>query len=201
MSGVAQESGTIDRSSSYGLTMSTTSHQTIRLSRGRHRSPDDGVCAVELASILAGESFSDHPGGVCPVIGGFVRSYNDHVDDRRRRDLFPYAALIVGTRAGSREEETRGAMCLRWAHEACDPPSRRVRMLHRIFGCQGPDVHAVYAARAAAASGATRIHREALALLDRLIGVTAGSMPTELISGDLDGRGRISLGGKRVPVP
>jgi len=45
-------------------------HQTIKLSKGRHRGPEDGACAMELASMLAGEPFSDHPDSVCPVIAG-----------------------------------------------------------------------------------------------------------------------------------
>ena len=64
------------------------SHQTVRLSPGRHGRPEDGVCVMELASMLAGERFSDRPRSVCPVIAAFLRSYNDQVDDRRRQDLY-----------------------------------------------------------------------------------------------------------------
>jgi hypothetical protein len=73
-------------------------HQTVRLDAGRHASPDHGMCTVELASVLAGEPFNDHPKSVCPVIAAFVRTYNDRVDAQRRQDLVPYAARIVGTR-------------------------------------------------------------------------------------------------------
>ena len=79
--------------------MSLVSYQTITLSNGRHDSPKDGACAMELASMLAGEPFSDHPLSVCPVIGSFMRAYNDRIDDRRRQDLFAYAAKVVGSRA------------------------------------------------------------------------------------------------------
>ena len=41
--------------------MPPVSHQTIKLSRGRHSSPEHGACVMELASMLAGEGFSDHP--------------------------------------------------------------------------------------------------------------------------------------------
>jgi hypothetical protein len=77
---------------------STTSYQTVRLSRGRHASPEDGACVMEMASMLAGEPFSDHPPSVCPVIGGFLRVYNDAVDDDRRQDLYGYASRVVGSR-------------------------------------------------------------------------------------------------------
>jgi hypothetical protein len=48
--------------------MSPVTHQTIKLSKGKHASPGDGACVMELASMLAAEPFSDHP-AVCPVIG------------------------------------------------------------------------------------------------------------------------------------
>jgi len=34
---------------------------------------------MELASMLAGEPFSDHPDSVCPTIAGFLRAYNEFV--------------------------------------------------------------------------------------------------------------------------
>ena len=79
--------------------MSPVSHQTIKLSPGKHYSPDDGACVMELASMLAGEPFNDHPASVCPVLGSVLRSYNDSVDDDARQDLYAYAARVVGTRA------------------------------------------------------------------------------------------------------
>ena len=41
-----------------------------------------------------GRAFTDHPACVCPVIGSFLRAYNDSVDDERRQDL-------TATRRGS----------------------------------------------------------------------------------------------------
>jgi hypothetical protein len=144
-------------------------HQTIRLSPGRHRSPDDGACAMELASLLAGEPFSDRPKSVCPVIAAFLRSYNDHVDDARRQDLYPYASRCVGT-ARLRTERERAAMCLSWARATFGAPPPHVRLLHRLLRCQGPDVDAVYAARAAAASARPDAHARVLEFLDELVG-------------------------------
>jgi hypothetical protein len=82
--------------------MKPVTHQTIKLSKGRHSSPDEGACVMELASMLAGEAFSDHPKSACPVIGSFLRTYNDSVDDERRQALYAHAAQVVGTR-GSKE--------------------------------------------------------------------------------------------------
>src|SRR5690242_21393105 len=82
--------------------MAPLNHQTVRLGRGKHESPAHGVCVIELASMLAHEPFSDHPASVCPIIGAFLRSYNDCIDSRRRQDLYPYAARIVGSRVPKR---------------------------------------------------------------------------------------------------
>src|ERR1044072_7923842 len=69
--------------------MTHASHQTVRLSQGKHRDPDHGACVMELSSMLAGEPFSDRPRCVDPVIAAFLRTYNDGLDDRRRQDLYP----------------------------------------------------------------------------------------------------------------
>jgi hypothetical protein len=92
--------------------MTQASHQTSRLSRGKHRDPDHGVCVMELASMLAGEPFTDQPRSVCPVIAGFLRSYNDGIGDKPRQELYRFASLAVGTRAGEDVFERRQAMCL-----------------------------------------------------------------------------------------
>jgi hypothetical protein len=95
--------------------MTPVSHQTIKLSRGTHTRPENGACVMELASMLAGERFTDHPGSVCPVIGGFLREYNDLVDDDRRQDLYEYAALVVGSRASAAVMRARADRLTAWA--------------------------------------------------------------------------------------
>jgi hypothetical protein len=97
--------------------MSPVSYQTIKLSKGKHTSPEDGACVMELASMLAGEPFSDHPVTVCPVIGSFLRSYNDSVDDARRQSLYAYASKVVGSRTGYRIQQARADRLAEWAEE------------------------------------------------------------------------------------
>jgi hypothetical protein len=97
--------------------MSPVSYQTIKLSKGKHSSPDDGACVMELASMLAGEPFTDHPASVCPVIGSFLRSYNDAIDERRRQSLYEYASRVVGSRASHRIHEARAERLAEWAEE------------------------------------------------------------------------------------
>lgn len=89
----------------------STSHQTVRLSSGPHASPDDGVCVMELASMLAGEPFSDRPRSVCRVVGALLRGVNDRVDDETRQRLYRYAAEAVGTSGDAAATEARLARC------------------------------------------------------------------------------------------
>ena len=48
------------------------------LSRGRHRNPRKGACFMEMASVLAGERWSDHPKCTHPLRGNLARLVNDH---------------------------------------------------------------------------------------------------------------------------
>ncbi|HTX31886.1 MAG TPA: hypothetical protein VMD09_10895 [Solirubrobacteraceae bacterium] len=97
--------------------MAPVTHQTIKLSKGKHASPEDGACVMELASMLAGEPFSDHPASACPVIGSFLRAYNDSIDDGRRQDLYALAARIVGTRTSITIQRARAERLTEWAFE------------------------------------------------------------------------------------
>ena len=90
----------------------SVSHQTVTLARGKHNSPRNGACVMELASMLAGEPFTDRPATVCPIVAAFLRAYNDAVDDRRRQDLYPYASAAVGTRASRDVLRRRAERCL-----------------------------------------------------------------------------------------
>jgi hypothetical protein len=125
--------------------MPELSHQTVKLSRGRHGAPMLGMCVMELASTLAGERFSDHPRSVSPVIAGLLRQYNDGVDDDRRQALIPYAALCVGTRASREVERERARRCREWAIAHGRPLPRWRLALARLRS--GPSCGAWAAAR------------------------------------------------------
>lgn len=73
------------------------------------------MCAVELASLLAGEKFSDHPSCVCEVVAAFMRSLNDRLSHADRQRLIPYASLALGTNSGRRAARRRRDLCLIWA--------------------------------------------------------------------------------------
>jgi signal transduction histidine kinase len=148
--------------------MGSVTYQTIRLSKGKHRSPTDGACVMELASMLAGEQFTDHPVSVCPVIAALLRSYNDWIDDRRRQDLYAYASRAVGSRANLAVERARTERLTAWTHER-RPPERSWRGRLPALA-PNPPIH-VLAARAVEAIAAEdgRGHVRVLALVDELL--------------------------------
>lgn len=88
---------------------------SVRLDPGAHRSPRDGVCLMELASLMAEERFSDRPRCVCVVIAAFLRDWNDRSGHAHRQRLRPYARRVVGSRARRSVTHRRRDVCLIWA--------------------------------------------------------------------------------------
>lgn len=68
------------------------------LSRGKHRTPKRGACFMELASVLAGEPWSDHPACTHPLLAQLARHVNDLTTDDGRRLLPPLVPSVVGRR-------------------------------------------------------------------------------------------------------
>lgn|SRR5215212_4679979 len=155
---------------------------SVRLEPGSHRSPDDGVCIVELASIIGGEPFSDRPGCVCRVLGSFLRGWNDRAGYADRQRLRPYASRVVGTGGYPRVSRIRRDICLRWVGMDLDrgPLGRlgvQLRVRARIAWAVGiwsamrlDEGAGAYAARVCFARGGID---EAFALLDRMLEVGA----------------------------
>jgi hypothetical protein len=107
--------------------VSRSTHQTVRLSAGPHRSPEDGACVVELASMLNDEPFSDRPSSVCPALREFLHSYNDDLPDHLRQELYGLASEIVGTRSPAPVTAWRARLCIDWARSLApleDVPTR-----------------------------------------------------------------------------
>src|SRR4051794_2249517 len=142
--------------------MTVVSHQVVRLARGRHPSPAVGVCAMELASMVAHEAFSDRSPSISPTIGAFLRTYNDGLGDDRRQDLYAVAAAVVGSARGRAVERRRVNACLAFAltHGTGIPASRASLALAT------PEPAGAWAAMTALESDA---HEDALALLDELV--------------------------------
>src|SRR5205823_585199 len=149
-------------------------YKTVKLSRGKHTSPDDGACVMELASMIAGEPFSDQPVTVCPVIAAFLRAYNDSLDDRRRQDLYGCAATVINTRDTPEVEHLRLERLVEWARETRVARNSVVRLLRRVDVGLRP----ASTARSAASFAVNAIgrrndqnHRRALRLVDELCAI------------------------------
>jgi hypothetical protein len=146
--------------------MREPTHQTVKLGRGKHASPIEGACVMELASMLAGEDFDDHPSSACPVIGMVLRAYNDGVDDARRQDLYRWAAEVVGTRdRGARRR--RLDLCLE--HFGMKPPTWRRLVRNSLLRAVG---------RAALESGRSatdQSHAAFLRLVERLVRIESAA--------------------------
>src|SRR5690606_2667373 len=64
---------------------------------------------------VAREPWSDQPQCACPVIGAFLRSWNDALpDDERNELLIPLIPKLVGTRGSKDLEERRSLMAVDW---------------------------------------------------------------------------------------
>jgi hypothetical protein len=127
---------------------------------------------MELASMLAGERFSDRPASVCPIVGALLRAHNDTVDDARRGDLYRYAAEAVGTRGAFELQLTRAAAAIAWARRRHTQRRQSIRGRLRSLPPEpapddGPDQIARYVIRSLPRDEAG--HEQLLGLLDGLI--------------------------------
>ncbi|MEK6326142.1 MAG: hypothetical protein AABM66_01280 [Actinomycetota bacterium] len=180
----------------------------VRLTAGGHSSPREGVCVVELASLLAQEEFSDRPRCVCPVIGAFMRGWNDRAPYAERQRLSPYAERIVGSRSSSTVTRERRDLCLRWAgadlsHGAIRRLWCRAGMRVRIAIFCGPGAAVRpnegagdYAARVAMARDDAD---GAFELLDALLAV-GGAERLRPPPYSADGNGHAPLNGNGLPA-
>jgi hypothetical protein len=149
------------------------SHQTIKLMKGRHAAPVQGACVMELASMLAGEPFSDHPKSVSPVIGSLLRAYNDSIDDDRRQDLYAYAAKVVGSNASEDIEEDRVIRLAAWRRELLGRRFPRRLLPRFIPELSGERTREFVGGRAVRAikRHTAETHAEVLSLIDELLAI------------------------------
>jgi len=85
------------------------------LESGAH-TPNGHYCVMEAVAYVAGEKWSDSPECVCPVLGAFMRAWNDGLpnDAERNRLLLPLIPRLVGTRGGKALEQRRATMAADW---------------------------------------------------------------------------------------
>jgi hypothetical protein len=89
--------------------------ENIALKSGAHDDISHGACVMEAVSFVAGEPWSDRPECACPVIGSFLRTWNDDLPDDKRTELLrPLVPRLVGTRGSGNLERRRALMCAGW---------------------------------------------------------------------------------------
>lgn len=88
------------------------------LSSGAHEPPNGEYitcCVMEAVSFVAGEKWSDTPECVCPVLGVFLRSWNDALPDNERDALLrPLILKLIGTRSTKEVEHRRSSIAADW---------------------------------------------------------------------------------------
>ncbi|MGA2010481.1 MAG: hypothetical protein ABSH51_08130 [Solirubrobacteraceae bacterium] len=83
------------------------------LAYGTHATPEDGRCAMEWVSHLAGEPHGDEPLCVSPVLRAMCIALNDGLDDVPRQRLRPFLARTIGT-ADDGLDAARAWMAMDW---------------------------------------------------------------------------------------
>jgi len=106
----------------------------LQLGIGDHSDPRKGMCAMEAVAWMAGLKHSSAPECTCPVIGIFVRTINDHMDDQRRQRLKPLLASLIGT-CDERLEVSRTALLVKNA---------LIRFAPMALKAVGLDTHAAF---------------------------------------------------------
>jgi hypothetical protein len=90
------------------------------LAYGTHATPDDGRCAMEWVSHLAGEPHSDEPACISPVLRAMCIALNDGLEHGPRQRLRPYLARTIGT-AGDGLDAERGWLAMDWLTRVYTP--------------------------------------------------------------------------------
>ena len=114
---------------------------TITLACGAHEDRSNGLCLLEAVAWFAGESHSDHPACVSPVVAAYGRHLNDVLPDESRRLLIPFIPAMSHT-AGDGLDKARGYLALDWLIRVYTPAwldlaglsaeAGQLRGLHRI---------------------------------------------------------------------
>ena len=91
-----------------------------RLAYGTHANPEDGRCAMEWVSYLAGEPHGDQPACVSPVVRAFCIALNDGLEDVPRQRLRPYLTRTIGT-ADDGFDEARAWTAMDWLTRTYTP--------------------------------------------------------------------------------
>jgi hypothetical protein len=77
--------------------------------KGWHQTPKSGACIMEMASFLAGETWSDRPRCVDSLLAGVSRTINDLCDDETRSRLFALLPRLMGTKIWDPQDVAKSA--------------------------------------------------------------------------------------------
>jgi hypothetical protein len=106
------------------------------LSRGKHRSPRQGACFMELASYLAGERWSDHPACTHPLLAALARDVNDFSSDAGRSGLARLIPSVIGLTGEDLHIDARIALlCAQVALPVVAAPCQQV-MAVSVLACE-----------------------------------------------------------------
>ncbi|HEU4425413.1 MAG TPA: hypothetical protein VFR67_23005, partial [Pilimelia sp.] len=106
------------------------------LSRGKHRTPRKGACFMELASLLAGERWSDHPACTHPLLAAVARDVNDYTTDAGRPRLAGLIPSVIGLTSDDPHVDARIALhCATTALPLVSAERQRV-MAVAVLACE-----------------------------------------------------------------
>ncbi len=88
--------------------------ESLVLKHGAHGSPEKGMCVMEAVAYFRGLEHTDRPPCVSVAIGGFLRAWNDALDDETRQMLKSYVFKVVGTATTPEDELRRAWMATDW---------------------------------------------------------------------------------------
>ena len=105
---------------------------SIVIAHGAHKTPEEGMCSMELVAWLAGEEHSDAPQCACPVIARAMIRLNDRISDAKLRTdlLLPLLPRLIGSRASREVMTKRGFVAADMAVRVFLPIALEVRGLH-----------------------------------------------------------------------
>jgi hypothetical protein len=104
------------------------------LAYGTHAAPDEGRCAMEWVSYLAGEPHSDQPACVSTVLRAYCTALNDSLEDGPRQRLRLYLARTIGT-ADDGLDEARSWMAMDWLIRTYTPAWLGLAQLRESAEC------------------------------------------------------------------
>ena len=90
--------------------------EELILKSGSHSAASREMCVMEAVAFVAGEKWSDQPVCACPVIGVFMRSWNDSIstDTKRTALLAPLVNRLVDSKSAADVEQRRADMAFDW---------------------------------------------------------------------------------------